>query len=352
MLSAPATPSSVDGCDFPPSAINTASLQGNENITKKKKKKRSREDEEAGSAATESLGESKKKRKHDNTPQEPAVEELTQEIDAPESAQKPKKKKKDKQKQTPLSEQTDAEIEANSQASAAALLSAIVAASVTNAEVPQLPSPAVYDPRLLPPPQNQFVQYPGMQYGYGLPPATFDPSGSQHPSVFSAPGVGGGGAFSELAFGSNDDLLRALQDLDMSKIANVLKSLGDASANQSTFTPQLGFMPSQLLQPPQASMSQVATTSHAILGVPMKQTLMSASHKRTINMSLPGNEQHMNPDHAYILANKWLNAGKLAELVRDEGDTRQFLTRKHLSQPEIQVSCIRRENSLLLKSSN
>ncbi|KAF8204710.1 hypothetical protein BJ912DRAFT_840406 [Pholiota molesta] len=36
-------------------------------------------------------------------------------------------------------------------------------------------------------------------------------------------------------------------------------------------------------------------------------------------MDLSGNEQHSNPDHAYLLANKWLGANKLAELVKREG---------------------------------
>jgi len=36
-------------------------------------------------------------------------------------------------------------------------------------------------------------------------------------------------------------------------------------------------------------------------------------------MSLPGPEQHMNVDHAYLLANKWMNAGKLADMVREQG---------------------------------
>ncbi|KAH7914403.1 hypothetical protein BJ138DRAFT_1143950 [Hygrophoropsis aurantiaca] len=36
-------------------------------------------------------------------------------------------------------------------------------------------------------------------------------------------------------------------------------------------------------------------------------------------MSLPGPEQHGNPDHAHMLANKWMNASKLAELVKTQG---------------------------------
>lgn len=236
-----------------------------------------------------------------------APEATAPEITAVKPKSKKKKKDKGKAKDAKLAEQTDAQIEADSQASAAALLSAIVAASVTNHEIPPM-APSQFDP-------NQFMSYPPMQYGY--PPGPFDPHGA--PNGFAPPAAGGSTAFSELAFGSNEDLLRALQDLDMSKIANVLKSLGEAaSANGPTFAPQLGFMPSQLDQlPPAPPVKQVAAASNSILGIP--PTASSTSHRRTINMNLSANDQHTNPDHAHLLANKWLNASKLAELVRDEG---------------------------------
>jgi hypothetical protein len=50
-----------------------------------------------------------------------------------------------------------------------------------------------------------------------------------------------------------------------------------------------------------------------------KKAFSKNGYKRTIDMSLPGGEQHINPAHAHILATKWLNASKLAELVREEG---------------------------------
>ncbi|KAF8969444.1 hypothetical protein BDZ97DRAFT_244549 [Flammula alnicola] len=78
-------------------------------------------------------------------------------------------------------------------------------------------------------------------------------------------------------------------------------------------------MPTQMEQLPPPPIRQLSAPSNAILGIPSKQTEASAGHKRTINMNLPGNDQHTNPDHAHLLATKWLNASKLAELVRDEG---------------------------------
>jgi hypothetical protein len=42
-------------------------------------------------------------------------------------------------------------------------------------------------------------------------------------------------------------------------------------------------------------------------------------------MSLPGPEQHGTAvDHAYLLANKWMNAGKLAEMVKTQGEWLRF----------------------------
>ncbi|KAF9481820.1 hypothetical protein BDN70DRAFT_802572 [Pholiota conissans] len=73
-------------------------------------------------------------------------------------------------------------------------------------------------------------------------------------------------------------------------------------------------MPLEQLPPPPTRQQ-----SNSVLGVPARSSAMSAGHRRTINMSLPGNEQHTNPEHAHLLANKWLGANKLAELVRLQG---------------------------------
>lgn len=298
-------------------SVNPENITSSHSEKKKHKKKKRIHDEDnqdAADADPEPRTEKKKKRKLRD--EEPAVSEVAGSESADVSL-KPKKKRKEKGKgrDTLLTEQTDAEIEANSQASAAALLSAIVAASITNPESPQIP---LTPPEQVQIPQGQpFVQYPAAQYGYpGPAPPAFDPPLQ---SVFAPPG--GGSAFSELAFGSNEELLRALQDLDMSKIANVLKSLGEASAASApnpAFAPQLGFIP-QLEQLPPSALGRLPAGSHTILGIPPKQTVTFSSHKRTIDMSLPGNELHVNPDHAYLLANKWLTASKLADLVRDEG---------------------------------
>ncbi|KAF9464388.1 hypothetical protein BDZ94DRAFT_1162036 [Collybia nuda] len=66
-------------------------------------------------------------------------------------------------------------------------------------------------------------------------------------------------------------------------------------------------------------LGQVPVTSGAILGFASQEPNTSTGHRRTLDMTLPGTEHHTRADHAYLLANKWLNAGKLSELVRTEG---------------------------------
>ena len=282
---------------------------------KKKKKRRSHESDQA--AEVDSAQGRKKKRRHRDDDQDSTTQEPQPVVPKPlghDMSSKPKPKKRKKGKGKAPASPTDAEIEASSHASAAALLSAIVAASVSNSE----PLMSMhYDSQTAPqPPQphQPFAPYP---YPFIGSPA-FHCDSSQASSVFPTAANLSGVAFSQLAFGSNEDVLRALQDLDITKIANVLKTLGDAASNTNApkFAPQVNAMPSEV-QPPPPAVWQVPATSNVILGIPPKPSTLG--NKNLLNMSLPGNEQHTNPDHAYLLANKWLNATKLAELVRDEG---------------------------------
>ena len=177
-----------------------------------------------------------------------------------------------------------------------------------------------YDSQAIPQPHQPLAPYP--HPFNGSPAFHCDPISTQTtPSLFPSVGNLSEAAFSQLAFGSNEDVLRALQDLDITKIAGVLKTLGEAAAaaNASNFAPQLNVIPSEL-QPSPPAIGQVPATSNLILGIPPKQPSTSGS-KNLPTTSLPGIEQHANPDHAYLLANKWLNATKLADLVRDEGLT-------------------------------
>jgi hypothetical protein len=50
---------------------------------------------------------------------------------------------------------------------------------------------------------------------------------------------------SELALGSNEDILRALQEIDIGKLTAALKNIGDTGGNNGPVPPppQLPFMP-------------------------------------------------------------------------------------------------------------
>jgi hypothetical protein len=278
-------------------------------LSKKKKKKRHREDNDDGL-------EKKKKRKKQHSEQadaqivvDPALLVSVPSEDAP---VKRKRKKKDKETQlavAPSAEPVQPEDDANPQAAAAALISAIVAAATSSPEYVQEPQP--YPPQLPPymlthPAQAQFMPYPFNPYSYGDP--AYMPQNALPTTVFpptmNLP-------FTEMTFGSNDDVLRALQALDMSKITNVLKTLGDAAAVVSGQSPT-----GDHARP--TPLGQVPVASGAILGHASNERSPAPRHKRTLDMSLVGTEQ-TNPDHAYLLANKWLNAGKLTELARNEG---------------------------------
>ncbi|KAG9317467.1 hypothetical protein JVU11DRAFT_1669 [Chiua virens] len=204
------------------------------------------------------------------------------------------------------------------QASSAAFLNAVVAAAsaTSDAQPIDIPSyqasPPYHDQQILPH-QPPFI-YPPVHYDFHDPSQFGEPSSQGHP-VFT----GLVGPLPDFHFASNDDIIRAIQDMDVSKIASVLKSLGDAAAasasvtNPPPFVPPPPPMPSNPI-PPQVNLP--STSTGLILSSVPKST--KSSHKRVLDMSLPGPEQP-NPEHAHILANKWMNASKLAELVKTQG---------------------------------
>jgi Myb-like DNA-binding protein REB1 len=104
--------------------------------------------------------------------------------------------------------------------------------------------------------------------------------------------------FPDLAFGSNEDVLRALQDLDISKIAGVLKTLTDAADAANIPTPLTG-IPSTSTLPSLAAASSASTISS--------------------KLASPSSDLPSHPDHAHLLASKWMGPTKLAELVASEG---------------------------------
>ncbi|TFK55520.1 hypothetical protein OE88DRAFT_1622149 [Heliocybe sulcata] len=121
--------------------------------------------------------------------------------------------------------------------------------------------------------------------------------------------------------GSAEDILRTLQDLDLSKIANVLKTLNDAAAaaNGPVAGPSTFIAP--LPPPPPApARGKRPATSDAILGTPqMKANERAKKVQRKIDSAALVPDTPPNPEHATLLATKWLSTSKLAELAQTEG---------------------------------
>ena len=228
-------------------------------------------------------------------------------------------------------------------ASSAAFLSAVVAAASATSDAqpleipPYQATPPYQDQQILPDQPAPYIQYPPVHYGF------HDPSQFGHPSPQSPPIFPTlGGPLPDFQFASNDDIIRALQDMDVSKIASVLKSLGDAAAANAAVAGPPPFVPPPL--PPLPASSIVR--SQPQLGLPSTSTCpvlspvpksTKSSHKRVLDMSLPGPEQ-INPEHAHMLANKWMNASKLAELVKTQGKrvvTREVFIFDYLSRSRI-----------------
>ncbi|KAF8195693.1 hypothetical protein K438DRAFT_1826365 [Mycena galopus ATCC 62051] len=223
-------------------------------VTEKKKGKRKRDSGDGNSSVervvepggdVSATRERKKKKKHEDLPvstTEAGDISPTQELTDPSV----KKKKKSKEKQS-----TD-------------------------------PSSAGPVPSSQPPPDSLFPVSNYAVYPPYLPGAR--PSA---PSLFPAL------PFPDLALGSNEDVLRALQNLDVSKIAGVLKTLTDAA--------DAAGIPSTSTQPP-----PVASTS-------------TKKHRRTLDLTLPSSSSESQSGHAHLLATKWMGPAKLAELVASEG---------------------------------
>ncbi|KAJ3525663.1 hypothetical protein NMY22_g10482 [Coprinellus aureogranulatus] len=210
-------------------------------------------------------------------------------------------KKKKKRKGTAPEEYGDCDIDANAQASTAALLNAIVAA-VSSATPPENPpDPQVYAPQHIVP-QPHFVPFP-LPFNH-FPPGAVAPDGS-FPAC----------ALNDLTFASNDDVLRALHNMDMSKFARGPDG-PSLAANMSAFAPPASVFapppPPPTLHAPISPVNQLPVGSSTVLNVPKNSTARHAT-------ILAECTEQPADRHADLLATKWLNARKLAELVESEG---------------------------------
>jgi hypothetical protein len=287
---------------------NNAFSQTNSQKKKKKKKRQSSQPGDQESNHTVNENETKRKRKKEDVAQEIAEGQGSHSALVTNAEDRPKKKRRKSSKGKRAQESNESEgfsqidpvlassLNPGSQASQTAFISAIVAAASANeAHHSQVQYPTL---------GSQVAPYPQMQYGYS--PHAAHPSSTVFPTPMGPP-------LPDLSHSSNDDILRALQDLDVSKLANVLKTLSEAAAAANAPGGPMGYQqPNQQVVQALTSLEQVATTSDDIL----RRSTKKAKDKQ----SLPVPEQHVNQDQASILANKWMNAAKLADMVKTQGE--------------------------------
>lgn len=242
---------------------------------------------------------------------------------------KTKKKRKDKGKQRAVEPATPAAqvelqqvppvLDEDLAAASADFLSAVVAAASATSHIqdpnpPEFPTPV----SPFPPYAEHVVQYPPSDFAFPPPPPPSFGLQGMFPDLH--------GLLPDLNLASGDELLRTLQDMDFTKLASVLKALGDAGLpNLSGQTPLMlpAPFPSTSNPPGPPPVNQVSAKSVAILGRDPKQMKESGQSTRELPppaaLPLARPSEEGNPDHAHMLANVWMNAGKLAEMVKTQG---------------------------------
>jgi hypothetical protein len=121
----------------------------------------------------------------------------------------------------------------------------------------------------------------------------------------------------DLEYASHDDILHALQDLDVTdvtKIASVLKTLGEAAAAANVPTS----LPSTLLRRPQPETSNDSTPSISVSIAECHVPPVPQHDRHLVDLNTH-RESVEHSDHAELLATKWLSAQKLAELAKIQG---------------------------------
>ncbi|KAJ6539526.1 hypothetical protein B0H19DRAFT_1179462 [Mycena capillaripes] len=277
--------------DVPPFVETNADAQEPSLATEKKKKKKEKRDRvhESVDAAeedptTEPLEKKKEKRKRDSEGVDFSERSPEHQVGATRERKK-KKKRQDNLREDALPENEVAE---TSTVSVQGVADAPVKKKkkskekqVTNSE---FSSTSTSDGMFPPPDLTSPPYFPGAQPSMSLFPTFNNP------------------AFPDLALGSNEDVLRALQNLDMSNIAGVLKTLTDA-ADAANIPLPLGIALNSA-HPAPATSSSVSTSNK--------------KHRRPLDLTLPSSSPS-HSGHAHMLANKWMGPAKLAELVASEG---------------------------------
>lgn len=133
---------------------------------------------------------------------------------------------------------------------------------------------------------------------------------------------------------TNEDILRALQDLDITKITGALQSLGEVAAANHISLPSLNTRPLSP-RPIRQTAPKPPATNTATSQTPPQQTSSTPAVPQQIPAAAdrqpvvprpsfvarppPASSQNQNPEHAYMLYTKWLNASKLKELAGSIG---------------------------------
>lgn len=121
---------------------------------------------------------------------------------------------------------------------------------------------------------------------------------------------------------NNEDVLRALQEMDVSKLEDVLRAFGNAGMGlppmHSQQQDQLSAVGSQpdLNALMQANGGMPALAAQ-LLSQPLRQKAPSSRNPSTVPMTMPRNDDAS--ELQQILYSKWLDASKLKELVRTKG---------------------------------
>lgn len=251
----------------PESTANAFRRDDGESVKKKKKRKREENGDQDSSTRTEPDARKKKKKKKSHVGSPAASTEETTENRPSSQTSEP---------------EPGEDPHFDPSASTANLLAAIVAAATG------------VQPNI---PQDDFLN--GGQF-------------PDYPTSPSAPGP----AFPDInnvllpdaVIGSNELVLRALQDLDVSKLANVLRTLEEAANAANAPLPQ------HILQALPAPLNQRPASSDVILS-------LAENKIPTTGTKIPNENpvEFTSEDHAHILATKWLESKKLNELAQTQG---------------------------------
>lgn len=296
------------------------------NAAKKKKSKRARDADgtPSGESTDTSAKRKKSKQRHDAFAGEIASGSdvpmnLADSTSLEQGASK--KKRKDKEKEQEQGSQAEGtrpsqpvDSPAGDPTSSADFISAVVAAASATSGQHVHPEHGVHLDQSV----SSFLPFAGEFAPYPYAP-------QPHPDQFAPPQnpmfPDLSGLVPDLNLQSSEDLLRTLQEFDLSRVMNVLRTLGEAAtAANVSVTGQPPYMPHIPPGPP--PVNQQPVRSDVIVGRPprQKETEQSGAEPAPSNLPPPPPlPEPDNPEHAHMLANVWMNATKLAELVKSEG---------------------------------